>query len=99
MEGVNTEFSRENYAKADIMRGKVMLLSFLISLMLGILSGLLGMNYTWVGGLLLILTLIISISLIRRANYYTKKSSDYFIAFLLTLFTFISFWIIALNVT
>jgi hypothetical protein len=28
MEGINSEFSREKYAKADIIRGKVMLLSF-----------------------------------------------------------------------
>lgn len=92
------EFSKEKYAKADITRGLAMIVIFILSLALGFISGLLGSTYFFIGWFLLLLSLFISIFLLKRASYYTKKGSDYLIAFLLSFFTFISFWILSLNI-
>lgn len=92
------EFSREKYAKSDITRGTVMLLIFILSVALSFVSGLLGYGFIWLGWVLLFMDLVISMIILSRVKYYTKRSTDYFIAFLLALFTFISFWVLSLNI-
>ncbi len=92
------EFSREKYAKSDIRRGTVMLLIFILSIALSFLSGLLGYGFVWLGWILLLMDLVISIVILNRVKYYTKRSTDYFIAFLLAMFTYISFWVLSLNI-
>jgi ABC-type nickel/cobalt efflux system permease component RcnA len=91
-------FNRENYVKADLTRGKIMIGSFFIAAFMGILSGLLPMGMSSIGFLLLIVVLFSGIFLVRRANYDIKKSSDYLIVFFITLFAFLGFWIISLNI-
>jgi len=91
-------FDRNKYVKADITRGKVMLSSFFIAVFLGILAGLLPSGLTSVGYILLLIVLFSGIFLVRRASYEIKKSSDYLIVFFITLFAFIGFWIISLNI-
>lgn len=91
-------FDRGRYVAADVTRGKMILLSFVIAAFLGFLSGLLPAGTGFVGGLLLFLVIILAIYLIYRSNHETKKKSDYAIAFLITLLTFLGFWTISLNI-
>ncbi|EQB66174.1 MAG: hypothetical protein AMDU3_IPLC00001G0340 [Thermoplasmatales archaeon I-plasma] len=91
-------FDRGKYVVADFTRGKAMLASFFIAAFLGFLSGLFPASQGYIGFLLLIVVLFIAIYLMRRSRHETKKSSDYAIAFFVTLLTFIGFWIISLNI-
>ncbi len=91
-------FNRENYVRSDLTRGKVMIGSFFIAAFLGILSGFLPSGMSSIGFLLLLIVLFSGIFLVRRASYDIKKSSDYLIVFFITLFAFLGFWIISLNI-
>lgn len=91
-------FSKENYAKADLQRGKVMLSSFFVAVFFGMLAGLLPSSLSKLGFLLLIVVLFSGIFLVKKSNYEIKKSTDYLIVFFITLFSFLGFWIISLNI-
>lgn len=91
-------FSKENYVKADLLRGKVMLSSFFLAAFLGILAGFLPSSISSLGFLLLVIVLFSGIFLVRKSNYEIKKNTDYLIVFFITLFSFLGFWIISLNI-
>ncbi|MGC8562019.1 MAG: hypothetical protein ACP5UZ_01770 [Thermoplasmata archaeon] len=91
-------FDRRKYVIADVTRGRAMLASFFVAAFLGFLSGLFPSSQGYIGFLLLIVVLFAAIFLIRRSRHETKKSSDYLIAFFVSLLTFIAFWIISLNI-
>ncbi len=91
-------FDRGKYVVADIARGKAMLVSFFIAAFLGFLSGLLPSSASFVGLLLLFVVLIAGVYLVYRAKHETKKKTDYFIVFFITLLAYFGFWIISLNI-
>lgn len=91
-------FDRSRYVVADVKRGKAMLLAFFIAVFLGFLSGLLPGGAGFVGGLLLVIVLFAGVYLVNRSDHETKKKTDYFIVFFITLITFFGFWIISLNI-
>ena len=87
---------RGKFVDADFTRGKVMLASFFLSAFVGFLVGL--QTSTLIGMLLLVVVLIIALILVSRAKHETKKSTDYAIAFFITMLAFLGFWIISLNI-
>ncbi|MCL4447574.1 MAG: hypothetical protein M0Z77_01030 [Thermoplasmatales archaeon] len=91
-------FDRGKYVIADFTRGKAMLAAFFVAAFLGFLSGLLPATAGYVGVLLLFVVLIIAVYLMYRSGHETKKKSDYFIAFFVSLLAFLGFWIISLNI-
>lgn len=91
-------FDRGRYVVADVTRGKAMLVAFFIAAFVGFLSGLLPAGTGFLATILLFLVLIVGVYMIHRSGHETKKRSDYFIAFFISLLSFLGFWIISLNI-
>lgn len=91
-------FDRGRYVRADLTRGKAMLAAFFIAAFIGFLAGLLPSTEGFIGTLLLFVVLIIGIYVVYRSGHETKKRTDYFIVFFVTLLTYLGFWTISLNI-
>ncbi|MCL5680592.1 MAG: hypothetical protein M1515_00900 [Candidatus Thermoplasmatota archaeon] len=87
-------FTKEAYAKADMKRGMIMIISFLIAVFLAFIASLLPSALTPLGFLLLLIVLFAGIFLVRRGDYETKKGSDYLIVFMVTLLSYLGLWLL-----